>query len=229
MNAERGNRCDNPMRYDVIFRWGSSLPLGQAPKVINRRQAILNSSIKVNMLKLFKHYNVCMPAFYLNTEFSLITKFPVIVRYKSHTQGSGFYVCNNREELMRYNTPDYHALEYIEKVKEYRVFLWKGTVLEVNRKTREDEDGAIPERDKLIRNFKHGWWFKVVKYYDPKIETEAIKALNAVSLDFGAVDLCIDINNNVKIFEINSAPGLIARKADIVANTILESIEDEEE
>lgn len=69
---------------------------------------------------------------------------------------------------------------------------------------RKVADGA----DMIIRSNKLGWKFSHVKTIDKALEHEAIKALKALNLDFGAVDCCIDVNNTPYIIEVNTGPGL---------------------
>lgn len=218
------------MNYDYILRWGNSMDIGSAPKVINRKQAIALCSHKGNMLRAFQSNGVSMPALY---QFSTTRGFtdipdsalPVIVRYKQHTQGSHFHYCETRSSLRnpQFNS-DYHALKYINKDKEYRVFVWNNRVLEVNRKVREDNEpeGALFRE---IRNFKNGWWFKIVTSYNPDVPRQAVKAMQAIGLHYGAVDICVDTNNRVYVLEVNSAPGLIERKADMLIEAIKDSME----
>ena len=65
-------------------------------------------------------------------------------------------------------------------------------------------DGA----DMIIRSNRLGWKFSHIKTVDKTLKNEAIKALKALKLDFGAVDCCLDVNNNPYIIEINTGPGL---------------------
>lgn len=60
----------------------------------------------------------------------------------------------------------------------------------------------------LVRSNRLGWKFSRVKSLRKDIADEAIKAVKAVGLDFGAVDCCVDVNGKVFILEVNSGPGL---------------------
>ena len=61
----------------------------------------------------------------------------------------------------------------------------------------------------LIRSNTRGWIFNHVALSDTDAKVvAAVNAVRAVGLDFGAVDLAIDSNNNIYIIEINSGPGL---------------------
>lgn len=66
------------------------------------------------------------------------------------------------------------------------------------------QDGA----NQLIRSNRLGWKFSHVTKFDKKLEAEAIKAVGALGLDFGAVDCCLDMENKPFIIEVNTGPGL---------------------
>jgi glutathione synthase/RimK-type ligase-like ATP-grasp enzyme len=73
------------------------------------------------------------------------------------------------------------------------------------------QDGA----NMLIRSNRLGWKFMHVKTTDKALEAEAVKALKAIGLDFGAVDCCIDASGKPWIIEVNSGPGLEETSFDI--------------
>lgn len=62
--------------------------------------------------------------------------------------------------------------------------------------------------DMIIRSNRKGWKFSHIKTVNKDLETEAILALKALKLDFGAVDCCLDVDNVPYIIEINTGPGL---------------------
>ena len=66
------------------------------------------------------------------------------------------------------------------------------------------QDGA----NMLIRSNRLGWKFVKMKSVNDALASEAVKALKAVGLDFGAVDCCIDPSGKPWIIEVNSGPGL---------------------
>jgi hypothetical protein len=66
------------------------------------------------------------------------------------------------------------------------------------------QDGA----NMLIRSNRLGWKFVRVKTVDKALEEQAVKALKAIGLDFGAVDCCIDAAGKPWVIEVNSGPGL---------------------
>ena len=64
--------------------------------------------------------------------------------------------------------------------------------------------------DRIIRSNKRGWKFKGVAPTNvaENIRTVSLAAVKALDLDFGAVDLVLDLEGNPFILEVNSAPGL---------------------
>ncbi|MEA3296160.1 MAG: hypothetical protein U9Q27_03430 [Patescibacteria group bacterium] len=64
--------------------------------------------------------------------------------------------------------------------------------------------------DHLIRSNTRGWKFAHVTKYDKKLADKSIMAVKTLNLEFGAVDCCIDTNNNIWIIEVNTGPGLEA-------------------
>lgn len=62
--------------------------------------------------------------------------------------------------------------------------------------------------DMIVRSNRKGWKFSHVKSVDKVMEKQAIDALKAVGLDFGAVDCCLDTDGKPWVIEINSGPGL---------------------
>lgn len=74
-------------------------------------------------------------------------------------------------------------------------------------KERYPEFGLEDSPDTYIRTYDNGWIFAREVKDDAKAIALALKALNTVELDFGAVDIMFDGNRHV-VGEINTAPGL---------------------
>jgi hypothetical protein len=106
-----------------------------------------------------------------------------------------------------------------DKVREFRVhvFLWMDNPVPFI------QEKVIKDRDQLCWNKKQGGKFRYVyqdgltegKYMDAlsvdlrnKLSTAALSACKKLEYDFGGVDIGVDANGNVKIFEVNSRMGL---------------------
>jgi len=64
--------------------------------------------------------------------------------------------------------------------------------------------------DRIVRSNHRGWKFSSValNLLPAALKNTAIKSVEALGLDFGAVDCCVDMNSHPWILEINSGPGL---------------------
>lgn len=99
--------------------------------------------------------------------------------------------------------------KYVHKKDEYRVHVFKGEVLHVSRKARNRD---IPDADVnwKIRNHGNGFIFQHADFvYRPDVTAQAIGAIAAVGLDFGAVDVVFNERYDMAyVLEVNTAPGI---------------------
>ena len=89
--------------------------------------------------------------------------------------------------------------------REYRVHVFNGKPIDVQQKRKRE--GV--EVNKYIRNTANGWVFARENVTPPYAAyKESVKAVQALGLTFGAVDVLVDEDNNVAVCEVNTAPGL---------------------
>lgn len=124
------------------------------------------------------------------------------------SQGKGIVVVSDLNSLI--DAPLYTC--EVDVDREFRVHVFRGKVIDFAQKKkmrserREQENITLSEE---VRNLKNGWIFARENVFLPEGANElAIKVLNTIGLDFGAVDMALDMNGHMKIFEVNSAPGL---------------------
>lgn len=96
---------------------------------------------------------------------------------------------------------------------EYRVHVFGGEVILYQKKSRRvDEDGnvATPDGEEAdVRNLASNWVYRTGNLRRlERVEQLAIDAVQALGLDFGAVDIIKDEEGNVLVLEVNSAAGL---------------------
>ncbi len=98
---------------------------------------------------------------------------------------------------------------------EYRVHVFDGDVILYQKKSRRVDEvtGEVVTAegaDADVRNLASNWIYRTgnLKRLE-RVEQLAISAVNALGLDFGAVDIIMDENGDVYILEINCAPGLV--------------------
>lgn len=88
---------------------------------------------------------------------------------------------------------------------EYRIHVFKDTVIGVRKKLRYNE---YPENK--IRSYSNGYFYSVkpAGRIPSDACVQAVNACRALGLDFGGVDIGIDRDGTPWVFEVNAAPGL---------------------
>lgn len=112
-------------------------------------------------------------------------------------------------------------VKYMKKKAEYRVHVViGGKVIDVQQKKKKA--GWTGERDSRIRNLANGYVFCRDNIIVPEaVKAEAIKAVGALMLDFGAVDVIWnEKNQKAYVLEVNTAPGLEGATVDRYADYI---------
>lgn len=100
-------------------------------------------------------------------------------------------------------------VEYIKKINEYRIHVFGGEVIDfAQKKKRLDMDKE--DVDFQIRNHDNGWVFCREEIELPHDAVDqAVKAVEAIGLDFGAVDLVFNTYRNTSyVLEVNTCPGM---------------------
>lgn len=124
-----------------------------------------------------------------------------------HTAGNDFYLVNDPYELVdAINNIDgeWYASEFINKSKEYRVFLVQGKVVNITEKV--PHNPGLPIWNVATGNCE----FINVKWSDWPLDVaeQAMLAFALSELDFGAVDIIVDTNGIPYVLEVNSAPAM---------------------
>lgn len=92
-------------------------------------------------------------------------------------------------------------------VTEYRVHVMGGQVIDfVQKKRRRDYEGRPHP---YVRSWDNGWVFAREEVQLPEVADEAsVKAVAALGLDFGAVDIGVSRDGHACVYEVNTAPGI---------------------
>ena len=207
-------------RFDYIFRYGNSAHIFNQPVIeFNTADAIKISANKHVMKKVLNDNEIKIPKLYTidNIKYKAL---PVVARPHRHSKGKDFHVCRNIDEALYYLGRDYTLQSFLEAVDtEYRIFVFKDKIFETNIKVPDK-----PTYHPYIRNFDHGWKIIPIRrsLVPEGIQKTSKDATRAVGLDFSAVDICFTRKGKIFVYEVNSAPGLIERKAEKLAEKITE-------
>jgi hypothetical protein len=122
--------------------------------------------------------------------------------------------------------------KYYPKTHEFRIHVFNDEVIDYVQKKKKLN---FPhEVNMKVRNHAKGWVFaKNNIYHYPELEAEALEAMAAIGLDFGAVDIMARLRPlgldgkrtliDYKVAEVNSAPGMSSKNTlDIYVNRIKE-------
>lgn len=197
---------ENP---ELVVNWGTDKVFDKHEKVLNRN-LILN---KEEELIKFRERGIRTPQIYFD-----ICKVPVcfsiLKRDKEHSQGRDIvYIKSVYEKPAK---GDYYT-RYIDKIAEYRVHVLGNKIVSISQKMPRNVKSTI------IWSLNNGWyhveygekWFQKLQYY--RLARLGKKAVKTLGYDFGAVDIIMDKYFRLYVLEVNSAPGLIERRARLYA------------
>jgi len=202
-----------PRGSDLIINWGSSVwPFGTRGiirgKILNHPEDVRVASNKVSSLHNMQADGVSVIPFtqsyeqaleWLEEEGSYVYERHLL----SGHGGAGINVCTSSSSL---NPAIPLYTRGIPIRREYRIHVFNGEVIDhVQKRKRLD----APDTNSFIRNHTHGWIF-VREGFDhlEEVEQQAINAVAALGLDFGAVDIITEKQTSkVYVLEVNTAPG----------------------
>lgn len=192
---------------DTLIRWGSSKLVGKPVHIINNAKSIDLASNKLAALKALKAADISVPKV-METEAAVeLDDFPVLGRKVHHVGGNDIVLCMQKYDLpLSKEAGAKYWTKYIPTAIEYRVHVFKDTVIKTSQKVLQDKHLA---KDPFIRNFDEGYVFKVSTTKLPNsVKGMCIDAVDALGLTFGAVDVVLSDKGKHYILEVNTAPGL---------------------
>lgn len=200
---------------------------------------ITNGTNKRKMRELFAENDVAMPKLYSSHEvyehLAPLNEYDHGVRFvgrpDQHSKGRGFWGITTIGDLRRAlhgtrrKAAATHFMEYIEAEHEYRVHIFRGKSLRISEKK---FDGVDSNNRPVYTTIKPTGNVEYVR-------RAAKKAVEALGLDFGAVDILAsdderqDDNKLVYVLEVNAAPGLGGSMPRVYAEAFRKWYEGEEE
>ena len=215
------DRGFKPRVDDFVVNWGSSvIPNwgGAIETAINHPVRVSASSDKLVSFIQMSRESVSVPPFTTDiSEARRLVAEGVTMFARTLTRasgGRGIVICTDPTQVPRANL----YTKYIEKDAEYRVHIFKGECIDYAKKIQRNEDATDDQN--MVGNHDNGWYFlRDVERIEDNIEL-AKKAIEALGLDFGAVDI-IRKDKVSYVLEVNSAPGLEGISLEAYAQAII--------
>jgi len=201
-------------RADTLINWGHA---GALPDHVAGAGMVLNPPDRVrvaaNKLAFFNHVGNRARCVDFTTDAAVARGWgtKVVCRHtlNGHS-GEGIEIVEPRVDIPA--SPCY--TKYIVKESEWRIHVVKGQVIDSTRKIRDPDFTGEPNW--AVRNHSGGFIY-ARNSGQPSEDTvrQAVAAMEAVGLDFGAVDVMVSKPTRAHpdrlsyVLEINSAPGLV--------------------
>ena len=176
-----------------VIRWRTEL--NYPSPTINSRESVILANNKREQRRLLMG-KVSTPKSWFDRD----VEFPCLARPTRHSRGSNFYILKDKKDLDALPIRNWYFSEWIEKEKEYRVYVGGGTCLGGFDKPIE---GCV--RGNIAET---GSWGELIQ--PPKeVSKLAIKATEILGLDFCGVDIISD-GADYYLLKINSGPFFVS-------------------
>jgi glutathione synthase/RimK-type ligase-like ATP-grasp enzyme len=227
-----GSTTDFPARKDIDFP---------------SKEAIRNTASKIRMKKKFDEAEVPSPAWGMfdptkwremlrtaqyggfehlldDIDGIVVPRFELIFKESNHSRGEGIMFINTHNDIR--SVIENGKKGYVERVigndREFRVHVCDGKAFYTDEKLPREEGHTAK-----IKNLANGYKYRnrsVSRPYPREIRGVAIKAVESLGMEFGAVDIAIDVTGNIHVFEVNSAMGLRTKTAQLYQEKLTELI-----
>lgn len=200
-------------RRDILVNWGAtryspSIHRAIGP-VFNESIAVRHAADKTDALPLMRIYQVPVPEHTVTHDVALgwLNEGSKVVcrTITNGHSGRGIVVVKPGQELI--HAPLY--TKYFTKAEEYRVHVCNGIAFDWSQKKLRNGARDVEGHSPYIRNHANGWIFARCDVNPPNsVLNASIRAVSIMGLHFGAVDVAINEDGEVVVFEVNTAPGL---------------------
>ena len=219
--------------FRTVVRLGSTWAGDQAARIeCNSAQSVRTSASKYLMKQAFDAANVITPVWVngnvtaqrLN-EFIQQHGFPIVAKHHYGSRGTGNYLLKTQAELTAWmvgkTLENYIFEKFYDYTREYRLHVTRTGCFYTCRKMLKQ---GTPENQRWYRNDSNSaWMVEDNPLFDKPsnwnvIVAESVKALTAVGLDIGAIDVKVQSRTNSQgqvrtnpkfiILETNSAPSM---------------------
>ena len=225
-------------RIRAVRRREGDVNWGRNDAITELNEDTSNTTNKREMRLLFKENDVPMPRL-VDPMFVKNCQFPLVGRPDHHMRGRGYWKCEDLYEIhkaqrgTRRKKAATHFMEFIPNAQEYRVHIFNGKSIRISEKDHTRLAITDVHYDARTARVKAEIGFMAIK---PTCDKETLKsirraakrAVKAVGLDFGAVDVLVN-DNGVYVLEVNSAPGLGGSLPNLYAENIINWFDNREE
>ena len=197
-----------PWRPDFLIRYGTArgVPLLPSHTTINRRKSLSSYGGRVEQLNLLHRGGIKVPPYHPNDHGGLINSEDNTIgrdlpQGRQPTQGRGitFYPWEKAGTMAQHDM----FMTFIPKDRQFRVHVIGGRA-RVRELVPDDES----RRAQPIWNASEGFTFRIpTSPIPPSVVPQAVGAVAALGLDFGAVDVILH-GTTPYVLEVNTAPGL---------------------
>lgn len=192
---------------DSVVCWGNGYT-GRLPS-LNRNATQFNKLQQLSVLSSPESHNLRTVPFFSATAVPT-TAFPCFMRKLSHAGGTDIRLALEPEHASLYQRNGWaFATKYVPTRTEYRVWVYRRQHLGTYEKVLARPAEFLASR-RFGANFDNGYSFQLVA--SENVPREAVdmaaQAVDALGLDFGAVDMLLGRDNNYYILEVNTAPGV---------------------
>lgn len=201
-----------PYPNHLIVNWGNSRSPTtwhmDAVEVLNHPNFVADAVNKLRTLEILRTVGVPTPEWTTDREVALEWESEGETIFERHSltgsKGDGIrVVADHSHEEGITNAPLY--TKAIVKAREYRVHVFDGEVIDIQQKKRREGNDS----DGTIKNLDNGWVFVRDGITRPPsdIFDIAIRAVEALGLDFGGVDI-LTKDGECYVLEVNCAIGI---------------------
>lgn len=194
---------------DIVINWGNTMLPTWGASNLNKEEAVAKSVDKKVALAIMKEAGVRTVEF---TEDSDIVQTwlnegdKVYARTMTRaSSGRGIHIISQGGRIPRASL----YTRGIDSPTEYRVHVFNGEVIDYTKKIPMEGSNLTVDAQN-IKSHGNGWTFARNVDRRESVEQEAIKAVSALGLDFGAVDIIINPKdkNRPYVLEVNTACGM---------------------
>jgi glutathione synthase/RimK-type ligase-like ATP-grasp enzyme len=221
LGIKRLKHKNSSAKPTIVINWGKGIPF---PKVINDYKAVGQAINKHVAFKTLRESGVSVPAFTTSRqEATLWLESGRVVGRGTLTghEGAGITIHSKGDTLP--HVPLY--VKYIPKKKEFRIHVIGNKI--VDRQQKVLKTGTQPHSWE-VRNTANGFIFQRQGINVPAdVDTQALAAVKALSLDVGAVDVIWnESQGKAYVLEVNTAPGLEGTSLEIYSKALRQLIKD---